>query len=233
VRVPFAITLRNCSIPEVIELTSTTIGTLDLSGSYTGPIHASFINVADNLVLGNGFHAAGQVVLSRAKVGLLSATAGHFRYSPELGDLLPDLKVALILNGAKLKFGALMDRGFESQGAVSSVHTVTESSLDLTSGRFINPGNDAIFAPGAEIGGSVYVFGEKPWPGAARPFEANGRVYFENVRVQGEFLVDGARFFDTGSPSGNGGLDGLDLEVRSGFSWRRVSLENGAKLRLR
>src|SRR5262249_23903947 len=29
VRVPFAITLRNCSIPEVIDLTSTTIGNLD------------------------------------------------------------------------------------------------------------------------------------------------------------------------------------------------------------
>jgi hypothetical protein len=60
VRVPFAITLRNCSIPEVIDLTSTTTGNLDLSGSYTGPIHASLINVADNLVLGNGFHAAGR-----------------------------------------------------------------------------------------------------------------------------------------------------------------------------
>jgi hypothetical protein len=72
-----------------MELTSTTIGNLDLSGSYTGPIHARLINVADDLVIGNGFHAAGQVILSRAKIGFLSANAGHFRHSPEPGDILP------------------------------------------------------------------------------------------------------------------------------------------------
>src|SRR5215472_5967910 len=102
VRVPFAITLRNCSIPEVIDLTSTTITNLDLSGSYTGPIHASLINVADRLVLGNGLHAAGQVNLSVARIGFLSASAGHFRYSPEPGDIIPKYKTALDLTGAQI-----------------------------------------------------------------------------------------------------------------------------------
>src|SRR5262249_29155746 len=129
------------------ELTSTTIGTLDLSGSYTGPIHAGLINVAERLVLGNGFHAAGQVDLSRAKIGWLSA--GHFRYSPEPYDYFPDFKTALNLTSARIKFGVLMDRGFESQGAVVLLHTVTEGGLYCASGRFINPGNFAIFADGA------------------------------------------------------------------------------------
>src|SRR5215469_2081076 len=121
VRVPFAITLRNCSIPEVIELTSTTIGTLDLSGSYTGPIHASLINVADNLVLGNGFHAVGQVALTRAKIGLLTANAGHFRYSPEPGDRFAAINPALNLSQSQIKSGVNMDQG-ESQGAVVLLH---------------------------------------------------------------------------------------------------------------
>jgi hypothetical protein len=234
VRVPFAITLRNCSIPEVIDLTSTTIGNLDLSGSYTGAIHARLINVADDLVLGNGFHAAGQVNLSRAKIGVLSANAGHFRYAPEPGDLVPGYKAALDLSGAQIKGAVNMDRGFESQGAVSLLHAAMGGGLSLTSGRFINPGNYAIFAQGAEIGGNVYLLGgEQPLPGrASRPFEADGRVYFESARVQGEFFVDGARFIDSGSPPGFGGLVGLDLEVRGGFMWRRVSLENGAQLML-
>jgi len=234
VRVPFAITLRNCSIPEVIELTSTTIGTLDLSGSYTGPIHAGLMKVAERLVLGNGFHAAGQVDLSRAKIGWLSATAGHFRYSPEPGDLVPDWKTALNLTSARIKFGVLMDRGFESQGAVVLLHTVTEGGLFCISGRFINPGNFAIFADGAEIGGNVYLWGQRPdVAGATRPFEANGLLSFESARVQGGFSVDGARLIGTMPPFGSGGLDGVDLEVRSGFTWRRVSLENGAQLRLK
>jgi hypothetical protein len=242
VRVPFAITLRNCSISEVIDLTSTTIGNLDLSGSYTGPIHASLINVADSLVLGNGFHAAGRVTLSGAKIGLLSASAGHFRYLPELGDylaafkpaLLADLKPALDLNGAQIKGQVFMDRG-ESQGAVMLAHAAIGGDLVCTSGRFINPGNVAILAPGAEIGGTVYLWGEQPLRvGAARPFEGNGLLTFESARVQGEFIVDGARFIGPGAPPVNGGgLNGPHLEVRSGFAWRWVLLENGAQLRLK
>ena len=172
VQVPFAITLRNCSIPEVIDLTSTTIGNLDLSGSYTGPIHAGLINVADSLVLGNGFHAAGRVTLSGAKIGLLSASAGHFRYLPEPGDylaafkpaLVADFKPALDLNGAQIKGQVFMDRG-ESQGAVVLAHAAIGGDLACTSGRFTNPGNVAILALGAEIGGTVYLWGEQPFSG--------------------------------------------------------------------
>jgi hypothetical protein len=50
--------------------------------------------------------------------------------------------------------------------------------------------------------------------------------------VQGEFIVDGARFIDTGPHPNNAGLNGPELKVRSGFIWRRVSLENGAQLNL-
>jgi len=153
VRVPFAITLRNCSIPQVIDLTSTTIGNLDLSGSYTGPIHAGLINVADSLVLGNGFHAAGQVILSGAKIGVLSASGGHFRYLPEAADRVPGFKTALNLGGAQIKGAVLMDRGFESQGAVWMGQAAIGGDLYCTSGRFINPANIAISAVGAVIGG--------------------------------------------------------------------------------
>jgi hypothetical protein len=233
VRVPFAITLRNCSIPEVIELTSTTIGNLDLSGSYTGPIRAVSINVADRLVLGNGFHAAGRVTLSDAKIGSLSATAGHFRYSPDPADYFPAYKTALNLTGAQIKGLVLMDRGFESQGGVSLLHAAIGGDLLCAFGRFINPASVAIWGTGAELGGSVYLTGESPWPVASTPFEADGLVFFEGARVQGAFVVDGARFIGTMPPWGYGGLEGVDLEVRSGFIWRRVSLENGAQLMLR
>jgi hypothetical protein len=235
VRVPFSITLRNCSIPEVIDLKSTTINSLDLSGSYTGPIHAVLINVADDLVLGNGFHAAGQVILEDAKIGLLLATGGHFRYSPEPADTMPTVKTALNLIDAKIKGRVLMDQGFESQGAVSLFHAVIGDGLVCTSSRFINPGNIAILAQTTEIGGSVYLQGQQRFlVGAARPFEAYGLLNFSSARVQGDFVVDGARLIGPGAPPVNGGgLNGPHLEVRSGFFWRRVSLENGAQLRLK
>jgi hypothetical protein len=233
VRVPFAITLRDCSILELIDLTSTTISNLDLSDSYTGPIHAGSINVADRLVLGNGFHAAGRVTLSGAKIGLLSATAGHFRYSPEPNDYFPAFRTALDLTGAQIKGLVLMDRGFESQGAVVLIRVAIGGDLFCASGRFINPARMAIGAIGAEIGGSVYLVGEPSPRGVTRPFEANGLLNFESARVQGGFDVDGARLIGNMPPWSYGGLDGVDLEVRSGFIWRRVSLENGAQLMLR
>jgi hypothetical protein len=239
VRVPFAITLQNCSIPQVIELRSTTIISLDLSGSYTGPIHAGLINVADDLVLGNGFHAAGQVILEDAKIGLFLATGGHFRYSPELADTMPTVKTALNLIDAKIKGRVLMDQGFESQGAVSLFHAVIGDGLVCTSSRFINPGNFAILAHTTEIGGSVYLQGQQRLlAGASRPFEADGILNFESARVQGDFLVNGARFIGGAPPptylgTNGGGLDAGGLIVRGLFLWRGASLENGAQLMLR
>src|SRR5262249_30329489 len=197
-------------------------------------IHAVSINVADGLVLGNGLHAAGQVTLSGAKIGWLLATAGHFHYSPDPVDFAPVLRTALNLTGAQIKGWVLMDRGFESQGAVLLIHAAIGGDLLCTSGRFINPGNLAISAPGAVVGGSVYLQGDLPgFAGATTPFEGYGLLSFEGVQVQEAFVVDGARFIGTTPPWGYGGLDGVDLEVRSGFIWRRVSLENGAHLMLR
>jgi hypothetical protein len=202
-RVPFAITLRNCSIPEVIDLTSTTISYLNLSGSYTGPIHAALINVAGFLVLGNGFHAAGQVMLAGAKIGQLSATAGHFRYSPEPGDVTPNVKIALNLNGAQIRGWVFIDRGFESQGAVSLYRAMIGTDVYCASGRFINPANTAIWAAGSVIGGSVFLSDQQfSIAGANGPFEADGILNFESARVQEAFFVDGARLIGTAPPFG-------------------------------
>src|SRR5262249_36960615 len=159
---------------------------------------------------------------------------GHFRYSPEPGDPFPDFKTALNLVEAQIKGLVLMDRGFESQGAVLLFHAAIGGDLICNSGRFINPGSFAIWAEGTEIGGEVFLQGEMPWmTGASKPFEADGLLNFEGAQVHGRFIVNGARFIDTGSPPGSGGLDAWGLEVRSGFGWRRVSLENGAQLDLR
>jgi hypothetical protein len=60
VRVPFAITLHNCSI---LEGDRPDVDDHQLSG-FVGQLYRShpwpFANLADRLALGNGFHAAGQ-----------------------------------------------------------------------------------------------------------------------------------------------------------------------------
>jgi hypothetical protein len=220
VRVPFSVVLRNCSLADTMNLTSTTIGYLDLSGSYTGAIDGPYIHVADYLGLGNGFHAAGHVNLGGGTIGRVTATAGHFRYSPTPEDALPLIKSAFDLSHAQIK-NISMDAGFESRGAVLLLDANIGANLFCGAGRFINPGSVAIFARNAVVGGSVYLVGETQLiAGSAAPFEADGVVDFEFARVGGFFQVDGARL-------AGGDLYGRGLEVKGPFIWRRVSLVNG------
>jgi hypothetical protein len=58
VKVPFAITLRRCSIPELMGLSDAEMRKLDLNGSYTGPIRANDIDVVNATRLGLGRAAA-------------------------------------------------------------------------------------------------------------------------------------------------------------------------------
>jgi hypothetical protein len=157
VRVPFAITLRNCSIANPMNLASAQIEDLDLSGSHTGPIHAESIEVSDTLRLSNGFHASGQVNLAVARIGLLVATNGHFKNSPDPNDPYPGAEVAIDLTGAQIKSSALMDSGFESQGCVYMDDATIAGDLICISGRFIHPGKTAIEASQTNIGGTVYL----------------------------------------------------------------------------
>lgn len=235
-RVPFAIALRNCSIASPINLASAQIGDLDLSGSYTGPIYAPLIEVARLLTLGNGFHASGQVFLVKAKIGALSATDGHFKYLPETEPVdyyHAPFRPALNLADAQIQGFVAMDRGFESRGAVVMDHARIGGELVCASARFMNPGNVALYAAGAEIDGSVFLWGEIPSvAGAQNPFEADGLLEFEFVRVGNVFSVDGARLSGKAF-NAYGGLLAVGLNVRQAFVWRRVSLEKGAQLTLR
>ena len=119
VKVPFAITLRRCSIPELMNLSSAEMPTLDLGGSYTGPIHAQGIGVANYLGLGPDFHAKGIVNLMNANLGLLGAFDGHFQWAPEPDDAFRSLKIALNLIYAKIRGTVWLFGGFESRGGVS------------------------------------------------------------------------------------------------------------------
>ena len=110
VHVPFAITLRNCAIADPMNLDSAEIGNLDLSGSYTGPIHAKSIDVGGTLRLADGFHASGQVNLESAKIGYFVATNGHFKDSPGEDDLLPGAEVALTLGEAQIERASCRER---------------------------------------------------------------------------------------------------------------------------
>ena len=233
VRVPFAIALRNCMIPEPMELSSAEIPSLDLGGSHSGSIHAYAISVTHALVLDRGFQLKGIVILQDSTLGALIAGGGHFKYAPEPGYYLAPYRTVLNLLYANIKGSVYFVDGFEAEGDVSAFQSRIGGDLGCDSGHFSNPGNVALDASGAEIAGNVFLTSAEAERNAVPHggfVKANGLLKFDGAHVGSAFLVDQMIF--SGSAGEPHGLSGAGMSVRGVFVWRDVTLENGAKLNL-
>ncbi|MGA9723649.1 MAG: hypothetical protein WBQ86_14415 [Candidatus Binatus sp.] len=236
VRVPFAIVLRNCAIPEAMELASAEIPSLDLQGSYTGSIHAASINVSHVLLL-DEVHSTGVVSLVAATIGFLSANGGHFKYAAEPGDLFAPSRTVLNLTAATIKSSVFLNDGFESDGGVNLNGSRIGGDLSCISGHVFNPGNVAISAIGTEIAGYVYLMSaESPSVSAAfssrrgGPVKINGSLLFRGTRTTGVLVWDAVLTGTAGTPHG---FLGPDMSAPVVFFWIDVTLEKGSQLDLR
>jgi len=235
VKVPFRLTLRRCLILELMDLTDAELPSLDLNGSYTGPIRAHNIDVANTVRLGLGFHARGIVVLENAKLGEIAALEGHFQWAPEPGDPYQSRKVALNLESTKIRGNVYLNYGFESHGGVELHHATIGGDLYGVSGHLINPGNIALDASNADIGGSVVLAG---LTGAVAQQETvkggfvqvDGVANFDSAHVSSNFSVDQVKFMGSGDKPH--GLLAPGMVVKNAFVWGDVKLENGAQLDL-
>jgi hypothetical protein len=233
VHVPFGITLHNCAIPEAMELSSAEISSLDLSGSYTGSIHAEGITVTHQLSLGYGFHMTGNVYLEDSTLGGFGAVDGHFKYAAEPGYYLAPYRMVLNLLYANIKGTAYLLYGFEADGGVSLFQAKIGGDLACDSGHFFNPGNVAFDARSAEIAGNVFLTTAEASRNAVAhggPVKVNGMMHFGGAHVGSAFLVDQAIF--SGSAGQPHGLSAPGMSVHGLFLWRDVTLENGAQLDL-
>jgi hypothetical protein len=95
---------------------------LDLNGSYTGEIDARGITVDNDVEIGQGFHASGEVSVYGARIGGgLDARDGHFvrsKVEPQPSFALAQWKVALLASSAQIGGDVWFCCGFESLGAV-------------------------------------------------------------------------------------------------------------------
>jgi hypothetical protein len=155
VRTQFSLALARSSIPERMVLEFAELPGLDLSGSYTGEIDGQGMRVTGNVVLANNYHASGEVGLDTARIdGDLDCSEGNFHHSehpsPTVGPMMKTALSAYIVNVRGNVY--LWNSRFD--GAVMLGGAMIGSDLQCGSGRFINPGDFAIFAPGASIGGA-------------------------------------------------------------------------------
>lgn len=228
VSVPFPIVLRNCVFAEIINLGGAEIADLELDGGHTLGIHASGLEVRNNLRMGKGFHAVGAVVLDHAKIGLdLDFGGATLRYSKSPGDPFPDrLRATLFAYLIQVGGNVWLNHRFVSYGAVDLGGARIGGNLHFDSGRFINPNNVAITIPGASVDGVVYL---ASW-GTDGDVEVTGVANFSFDRVGNNFIVDHAKFL--GAPGDNHGFVGTSMSVARSFTWHNVTLQNGARLDL-
>ncbi|HYL60574.1 MAG TPA: hypothetical protein VEU51_17030, partial [Candidatus Acidoferrales bacterium] len=137
----------------------------------------------------------------------------------------PDDRMALSAYTINVKGNVFLYSG-KFEGVVMLGGSTIGSDLQCGSGKFINPGGTAIFAPGATIGGVVYLTKER----GQSDFEVNGLVNFSVDRIDNSVVIDGARFL--GARSEPHGLNLAGISVKRAFTWRDVTMQNGATLDL-
>jgi hypothetical protein len=229
VNVPFPIVLRNCVFTEIINLSGAEIADLELDGSHTLGIRASGLEVRNNLRMSKGFQSVGAVVLDHAKIGLdLDFGGATLRYAKSPGDPFPErLHATLFAYLISVGGNVWLNHRFVSYGAVDLGGARISGNLHFDSGHFINPNNVAIALPGASVDGVVYL---ASW-GKDGDAEITGVANFSFDRVTNNFIVDHAKFL--GAPGDNHGFVGTSMTVARSFTWRNVTLQNGARLDLR
>ena len=244
-RVPFAIALLRCSIPERISMEQAQIPYLDLNGSHTGAIFAPSLEVAGDLDIGwdnhdyGNFEASGQVWLESARIGG-SATfgGGHIHYGNDgVWNTLPQRKTALRLATAEVKHDVGLCCGFQSVGAVELDGAVIGGNLTCIGGHFTNPDNLAIVLDGITIGGSVMLTpfevndsGQTADLEAAyrAKFSADGLVSLIGAHVGGSVWVDHATF--AGKTTERHGLVATATNIADALVLHQLKLEHGAIL---
>jgi len=234
VHVPFAITLRKCAIPDVLEITEAEIPALNLSGSHTSSIHAAVINVPRGLSL-NEVHLTGFVDLQQATIGTLYAVGARLKFAAEPGYAWAPSRTVLNLASATIKGGVNLSDGFEADGGVSVNGSRIGGDLICISGHFFNPGKVAIDAVGAEIGGYFYLMGAES-PGVTGlsferggPAKVNGELRFRATRTSGVLVWDAVLSGSTGTSDG---FFGPEMSASAVFFWINVTLDSGTQLDL-
>jgi hypothetical protein len=230
VQLRFPIVFRNCAISERIDLTALTIPALDLDGSYTGEIEAPNISVRDDLSMGHGFHAGGEVWLWGSRIGgSLDAWGGHFRHSKierhPAGAALPNL--ALAAENSHVEGDVVLCCGFESDGGTSLARARIGGSLECFGAHFINPNNYALAAPDSRIEGVVHLVGIPQFH--LGPVVVNGLVQLVNSTSTG-LAAGGIQFL--GAQTELHGLIASAATFKNWVVWTGNTLSDGTTLDL-
>ncbi|HKN02299.1 MAG TPA: hypothetical protein VJX23_17440 [Candidatus Binataceae bacterium] len=223
VTIPFALTLRNCSIGERMTFENMALPQLDLSGCYTGEIDAENIVIHGNLLM-NDLHASGGASFPNSTIGgNLLARGSHFTHSKVEAEGLGLGNMALDAGGAQIRGVVEFCCGFEADGAVNLANAAIGSDMIFTGGTFNGANDVAIDANAANFSSAAFL-GTHPLITGYRGVHVNGLVQMRVMRANA-LVVQDATF--SGAPNEQHGFDLRSSSVRI-FVWLNVTLNRGA-----
>jgi hypothetical protein len=202
--------LRNCYLPDGINLEEASVrtllldgcriaaiyllgakidGSLTLSGAYLGgkgrrAMAADRLTLTGNMWCNKGFQAYGEIGLSGASVGgQLIFRGAHLEGNGE---------PALTADGLKVSDAMFCDEGFQACGPVRLVGARIGGQLHLDAAHLAGNGEPALTADGLTVTDSLF---------CRQGFRADGQIRINDARIGGELNLNGARLDGKGRPA--------------------------------
>jgi thiol-disulfide isomerase/thioredoxin len=184
VRVGVPLELRECTFAHAPGLRMAELSGLALTGSRLPGLLAGNLRVAADLLLDDGFDAAGSVDLTDAQIGgSLRLSGGRLRGSGEH---------ALVADRVVVE-GTWYARRLRADAEVRLPGARVTGNVDLAGAALTSPTGDALDGTGITVGGSLLAGRHATGPA----FTASGRVRLAGARIGGDLVFSGAEIVST------------------------------------
>lgn len=168
---------------------------------------ANSIRVSGGVFLSEGFRAAGEFQLMRARIdGGVHCREGSFSNAPKDGKPPEDGTPALSLDGAEVQGGLFLSYGFRSNGEVSLAGLKLGGNLELPGATLSSPGGCALSLEGATVTGTAFLGKIEELQKGAR---FTGLVRLAGFSCTGDLVCSGAAFDNPAAFS----IDGTNVRV--------------------
>jgi hypothetical protein len=187
----FPLRLWACRLMGDLKLIGTDLVALDLQGSRVQSIWADGALIKGDVLLRDGFHSQSEVRFISAQIGGdLDCSGAKIENPWRRGD--PSSGKALSADGAVIKGGVYLTKGFRALGEVRLPGAEIGNQLDCSSAILENPPHKgvadsgvALLADRAKIKGAVFL---------SEGFRAKGKIWLPGAQIGSNFQCGGGTF---------------------------------------
>jgi hypothetical protein len=236
-----ALSLEYCDLPDRIDLSNGRLARLSISDSRFRDLWGIGLQIdgdfsfdrATPLPTANGGDDTSYIRLRAARIGGdVWGDAAHLNSPDAIPQGMEIKPSALSMQAADIAGVVSLSNGFFAKGGTWLLGVRIGGTLQCIGGRFSNPGEIALLAANAEIGGDVRLLTTN----VDQRFEAEGAVFLSGTKIGRSLICDGGRFANAGGQAliaenvEIGGDVRLSVDVDQRFEAEGVVWLTGAKI---